>query len=156
VKQCTALLNLPSVKVHSLTGISVSLKNYINFSGNPSAYHYDNSVKLGEVWNLPDVKGKTRLIIVDMLRPYFGAGPQVNPLHRWNYQGILVGTDPVALDTVCLSICQAKRNLFKGEEWLITPPPKSITAADTQYDLGTSDPTQINVIRIGWEQDLLI
>lgn len=156
VQQCTALLNLPSVKVHSLTGISAALKNYINFSGNPSAYHYDNSVKLGEVWRLPEVKGKTRLIIVDMLRPYFGSGPQVNPLHRWNYQGMLVGADPVALDTVCLSICQAKRNLFKGAEWLITPPPKSIAAADTQYGLGTSDPAQIKVIRIGWEQDLLI
>lgn len=156
VKQCTALLNLPSVKVHSLTGISAALKNYINFSGNPSAYHYDNSVKLGEVWHLPDVKGKTRLIIVDLLRPYFGPGPQVNPLHRWNYQGMLVGTDPVALDTVCLKICQEKRNLFEGEEWLITPPPKSIAAADAQYGLGTSDPTQIKLLRVGWEEDLLI
>jgi len=154
--ECTALINVPSVKVHSLTGIAVSIKNYINFSNQPSAYHHDGSVKLGETWLLPNVKGKTRLIVVDMLRPYFGPGPQINPLHRWDYKGILVGTDPVAIDTVCLHICQAKRNLFKGEEWPISPPPRSVAAADTQYHLGTSDPMKIKLVRLGWESDALI
>ena len=91
-----------------------------------------------------------------MLRPYFGPGPQINPLHQWDYRGILVGTDPVAIDTVCLSICQKKRNLFKGEEWLITPPPRSIAAADSVYHLGASDPTKIKLTRLGWEKEQLI
>lgn len=156
LKECTALINVPSVKVHALTGIAVSIKNYINFSGQPSSYHHEGSVKLPEVWLLPDVKGKTRLIVVDMLRPYFGPGPQVNPLHRWDYKGILVATDPVAVDTVCLSICQKKRNLYKGEEWLISPPPRSVAAADTQYHLGTSDPMKIKLSRLGWDKDLLV
>jgi hypothetical protein len=153
VQECSVLLNVPSVKVHSLTGIAASLKNYINFSRNPSAYHHEGSEKLGEVW-LP-VKDKTRLIIVDFLRPYFGPGPQINPAYRWNYNGILVGTDPVAVDTVCLKICQEKRNAFKGEEWLIAPP-KSILGADTKFGLGTSDPLKIKVIRSGWEKDAMI
>lgn len=156
VKECTALINLPSVKIHSLTGIAAALKNYINFTNSPSAYHHGHSDKLGEIWMRPDIKGKTRLIITDILRPYFGPGPQINPLHRWNYNGILVGTDPVAMDTVCLAICQAKRTLFKGEFWPITPPPKSVAAADTQYGLGTSDPLKIKLIRSGWEQESLI
>jgi hypothetical protein len=156
VKDCTALINVPSVKVHALTGIAVSIKNYINFTGNRSSYHYDGSAKLGETWLLPEVKGKTRLIVVDMLRPYFGPGPQINPFHQWDYKAILVGADPVAIDTVCLSICQKKRNLFKGEEWLITPPPRSLAAADSVYHLGTSDPTKIKVTRLGWEKEQLI
>jgi hypothetical protein len=154
--KCTALINVPSVKVHALTGIGVSIKNYVNFSSQPSAYHDGGSMNLGEVWLFPEVKGKTRLVIVDALRPYFGPGPQINPLHRWDYKGILVGTDPVALDATCLRICQVKRNLFKGEEWIITPPAKSIAAADTKYHLGTSDPAKIQVIRLGWEKDLFI
>jgi hypothetical protein len=156
VKDCTALINVPTVKVHTLAGIAVSIKNYINFTGNRSSYHFDGSAKLGETWLLPDVKGKTRLIVVDMLRPYFGPGPQINPLHQWDYKGILVGTDPVAIDTVCLSICQKKRNLFKGEEWLISPPPRSLAAADSVYHLGTSDPTKIKLTRLGWEKEQLV
>jgi hypothetical protein len=155
-KDCTALINVPTVKVHALAGIAVSIKNYINLTGRSSSYHYDGSVKLGEAWLLPEVKGKTRLIVVDMLRPYFGPGPQINPLHQWDYKGILVGTDPVAIDTVCLSICQKKRNLFKGEEWLISPPPRSLAAADSVYHLGTSDPTKIKLTRLGWEKEQLI
>jgi len=156
VKDCTALINVPSVKVHALTGIAVSIKNYINFARIRIPYHFNGSSKLAETWLLPEVKGKTRLIVVDMLRPYFGPGPQINPLHQWDYKGILVGTDPVAIDTVCLNICQKKRNLFKGEEWLISPPPRSIAAADSVYHLGTSDPTKIKVTRLGWEEEQLI
>jgi hypothetical protein len=155
VANCTALINLPSVKVHTLMGIAVSLKNYINLSPQPSKYH-SPSTNLGEIYLMPDIKGKTRLIIVDMLRPYFGPGPQINPLHRWNYHGILVSSDPVAVDTVCLKICQAKRNLFKGEEWPITPPPVSIAAADKTFKLGTSDPAKIKVVRLGWDKDILL
>ena len=156
VESCDVLINVPSVKVHTLTGIAAAIKNYINFTDKPSAYHHEGSVNLGEAWMLPEVKGKTRLIIVDMLRPYFGPGPQINPLHRWNYSGILIGTDPVAIDTVCTKICQEKRNLFKGEEWLIAPPPECLLAADKKYKLGTSDPFKINLDRLGWEKGLLI
>jgi len=156
LEKCTILINVPTVKVHTLTGIAASLKNYINFSKKPGSYHHDGSANLGEVWLMPHVKGKTKLIIVDLLRPYFGPGPQINPLHRWNYNGILVGTDPVAIDTVCTKICQVKRNLFKEEEWLLTPPPKSIATAETKYRLGTSNPLKIKLIRLGWEQNILI
>lgn len=157
LEQCTALINVPPIKVHTLTGIAASIKNYINFNEEPlDRFHFEGSVKLGETWLKPEVKGKTRLIVVDALRPYFGLGPQINPLHRWDYKGLLVGTDPVAIDTVCLSLCQAKRNLFRGEEWPITPPPKSIAAADTEYHLGTSDPRKIQLIRLGWEEGRLI
>jgi len=37
--KCTALINVPTVKVHTMTGIAVSLKNYINFSAKPASYH---------------------------------------------------------------------------------------------------------------------
>jgi len=155
VAKCTALINVPSVKVHTLTGIAVSMKNYINFAPAPSKYHAP-STNLGEIFLMPDVKGKTRLVVVDILRPYFGPGPQINPLHRWNYHGIMVSNDPVAVETVCLNICQAKRNVFKGEPWPITPPPDFIAAADKAYKLGTSDPAKIKLIKLGWDKDILV
>jgi hypothetical protein len=36
VEACTALVNVPTIKVHTLTGIAVSIKNYINFTGKES------------------------------------------------------------------------------------------------------------------------
>ncbi|MCX8160921.1 MAG: DUF362 domain-containing protein, partial [Candidatus Saccharicenans sp.] len=72
----TALISVPGLKAHWLTGIGTVLKNYILYSGAPRNYHYEDSAKLGEIWHLPQVKGKTRLIIVDALRPVCDKGPQ--------------------------------------------------------------------------------
>jgi hypothetical protein len=156
VDNCTALINVSSVKVHTNTGIAASIKNYINFTDKESSYHNEGNAKLGEIWNLPNVKGKTRLIIVDFLKPYFGPGPQINPLHRWYYNGILVGTDPVAIDTVCLAICRKKRDLFKKEPWPVSPPALHIQEGEKKYKLGTSNPDKIQLTRLGWKKEILI
>ncbi len=156
VDKCTALINVTAIKGHTQTGIAAVLKNYINFTSSPSSYHKGGSVNLGEAWQLPGTKGKTKLIVVDALRPYFGPGPRPNPVHRWNYNGILVGTDPVAVETVCLALIQKKRDLFKKEPWPVSPPPVCIASADTKYKLGTSNPSMIKLIRLGWEKDRLV
>jgi len=156
VDRCTALINVTSIKAHIQTGIASVLKNYINFTSSPSAYHKGGSINLGEAWHLPDVKGKTRLIVVDALRPYFGPGPRPNPVHRWNYNGILVGTDPVAVESVCLALIQKKRDIFKNEPWPVSPPPVCIASADTKYKLGTSNPAKIKLVSLGWEKDRLV
>ncbi len=156
VDKCTALINVTSIKAHTQVGIAAVLKNYINFTSRPSSYHKEGSVNLGEAWHLPETKGKTRLIVTDALRPYFGPGPRPNPVHRWNYNGILVGTDPVAVETVCLALIQKKRDLFKKEPWPVSPPPVCIASADTKYKLGTSNPSKIKLIRLGWEKDRLV
>jgi len=148
----TALINVPSVKVHGIVGIAVSLKNYINFDSNCSQYHQESGRRLGSIWRCPEVEGKTRLIVVDMLRPCATYGPE----HRWNYCGILVASDPVAADTVCLAICQNRRDQLQGEPWPIQPPALAIPAADTEYGLGTSDPMKIRLEKFGWMEDALI
>jgi hypothetical protein len=152
----TALIDAPSVKVHTQTGIAAALKNYINFAEEPKHFHKRNSEKLGQIWQRPELAGKTRLVVTDLLRPYFGPGPQLNPAHRWAYRGLMVGTDPVAADTVCLALCQRKRDLYKGEPWPITPPALSIPAADERYGLGVSDPAKIRLDRLGWQGDALL
>ena len=156
LERCTALINVPAIKVHAVTGFAGALKNYINFSANPQAYHHENNVKLGEIWLQPEVKDKTRLVIADLLRPYFGPGPQINPTFRWDYRGIMVGTDPVAMDAAALAICQKKRELHRHERWPITPPPMQILGAERDYGLGVADPFQIRVSKHGWRQGALI
>lgn len=152
----TALISLPGLKAHWLTGIGTVIKNYILYSGAPRNYHYEDSTKLGEIWHLPQVKGKTRLIIVDALRPVCDRGPQFDPRYRWPYKGLLAGTDPVALDAVGLKIIQTKRDELRGEHWPISPPPISIEAADKIYKLGNSRLENIEIKTIGWTQELLL
>ena len=153
---CTALIAMPALKAHWLTGIGTVLKNYVMYSGKPSAYHDKHNVKLGEIWNLPFVKGKTRLVLVDALRPLCDKGPQVDPRYLWAYNGVLAGTDPVAVETVCLRIINSKREALRGEPWPLSPPPLCVAAADEQYNLGTSKMAEIRVESFGWSQNLLI
>jgi Domain of unknown function (DUF362) len=156
VRPCTALIALPALKAHWLTGIGTVLKNYITYSGAPSNYHDANNVKLGEIWQLPIVKGKTRLVIVDALRPLCDKGPQPDPRYMWDYRGLVGGTDPVAVETVCLRIITEKRQALRGEPWPLSPPPLCVTAADETYGLGTSRWNEITLDRVGWTQDVLV
>ena len=156
VRPCTALIALPALKAHWLTGIGTVLKNYITYSGAPSKYHDANNVKLGEIWQLPIVKGKTRLVVVDALRPLCDKGPQPDPRYMWDYRGLLGGTDPVAVETVCLRIITEKRQALRGEPWPLSPPPLCVTAADETYGLGTSRWSEITLDRVGWTQDALV
>ncbi len=156
IKQCTALIALPGLKMHWLTGIGTVLKLYIMYSGKPAEYHNEDSAKLGEIWNLDFVKGKTRLVIVDALRPTCDKGPQVDPRYAWAYNGIIATTDPVAADAVGLKILQAKRDEIKGEPWPITPPATCVEAADKRYDLGNSSLKNIDIKKIGWTEGVLV
>jgi hypothetical protein len=152
----TALICMPGLKAHWLTGIGTVIKNYILYSGAPRNYHYQDSAKLGEVWLLPQVKGKTRLVLVDALRPLCDKGPQPDPRYQWPYKGLIAGLDPVAVETVGLRIITAKREALRGEPWPLSPPPICIEAADKVYRLGTSDMARIDVKALGWKQDLLV
>lgn len=155
-KTCTALIALPALKAHWLTGIGTVLKNYITYSGEPSRYHDENNAKLGAIWNMPHVKGKTRLVLVDALRPLCDKGPQPDPRYMWNYGGLIAGTDPVAVEAVCLKIIAEKRQALRGEPWPLSPPPLCVAAADVTYGLGTSKLSEIKIVRSGWDQDSLV
>jgi len=155
-KECTALIALPALKAHWLTGIGTVLKDYIMFSGSPSSYHKGNSAKLGEIWNLPFVKGKTKLVLVDALYPLCDKGPQPDPRYKWAYNGLIAGTDPVAVETVCLRIITEKRKAIRGEPWPLSPPPICVEAADRVYGLGTSRMKEIKIEHYGWEKELLL
>jgi hypothetical protein len=155
-KKCTALISMPGLKGHWLTGIGTVIKNYIMFSGRPSRYHKSKSAKLGEIWHIPEVKGKTRLVLVDALHPLCDKGPQPDPRYKWAYNGLIAGTDPVAVETVCLKILNEKRRALRGEPWPITPPPICVEAADKAYGLGTSKWEEIKIAHSGWDKDLLL
>jgi hypothetical protein len=157
-KKCTALINMRPMRTHHWSGLGTLLKNYIMFVRLPFTYHGNACERLGAIWHLDRVKGKTRLNILVMATPLFhGIGPHhFSRKYTWPYGGLVVSTDPVAADSTGARIIQAKRRSFFGEEKPISPPPHHILAADIQFGLGNSQPDNIELINLGWEEERLI
>jgi hypothetical protein len=157
-KNSTALINIRPMRTHHWAGLGTLLKNYIMFVSQPWMYHGNACERLATVWQQPEIKGKTRLNILVMLTPLFhGVGPHhFSKRYIWPYGGLIVSTDPVAADATGARIIQAKRLEYFGEDKPISPPPRHIEAADVKFELGNSHPDRIDLIKIGWQKDLLI
>ena len=156
--RATALINVRPMRTHHWSGLGTCLKNMIMFVPRPADYHGDTCASLGAIWQLPELAGKVRLNILVLLTPQFhGLGPHsFSSRFTWPYGGLLVGTDPVAVDATGARILQEKRKEYFGESRPISPPPHHIEIADTRYGLGHSDPGKIDLIQLGWKEDSLI
>ncbi len=157
-EKATVLINMRPMRTHHWSGLGTLLKNYIMFVPSPWAYHGNACESLGSIWNKPEIKGKTRLNVLVMLTPLFhGIGPHhFSKSYVWTYGGLIVSADPVAADATGARIIQAKRNRFFAEDRPISPPPRHIEAADATYGVGNSRPERIELVKIGWDQDMLI
>lgn len=131
----TALINVRPLRTHHWAGVGGCIKNYIMFATWPPLYHPDSCADLGAVWKLPH---------------------HFDPTYTWPYKGILVGTDPVAVDRVGLRILELKRLAYFGENIPLRPPAKHIAIADNVHKIGTSDPREIELIKLGWMEGMLI
>ncbi len=157
-KDATALVNVRPLRTHHWSGVGTCLKNYIQFVPDPSSYHDEGCSPLGKIWTYPIVRGKTRLNILSALTPqFFGRGANFfDRRYVWPYKGLIVGTDPVAVDTVGAHLLQIKRTAFFGEDKALDVPPVHITVADKKYHLGVSDLSRIQVVKRGWMEEVLI
>ena len=157
-KEATALINARPARSHHWSGMGGCIKNYIMFVPSPSDYHGDACADLAKIWDLPLVKNKTRLNVLVMLTPLFhGIGPHhFSKEYTWPYKGLIVGKDPVAVDTVGVQILQAQRQRYFGEQKPMQTSPHHITLAATRHHLGHTSPEHIELTRLGWQEDLLI
>ncbi|MCK4700163.1 MAG: DUF362 domain-containing protein, partial [Bacteroidales bacterium] len=157
-QKSTALINVRPMRTHNWSGVGTLIKNYIVFTKKPWTYHPDTCADLAKLWKLPGVAGKTRLNILVMLTPLFhGTGPHhFNKEFIWKYNGLLIGFDPVAVDSVGVSILENKRKEYFGEERPLNPPAKHILLADTRHKLGNADPEKIKLVTIGWKEGILL
>jgi len=154
----TALVNVRPLRTHHWAGVGTCLKNYIQFTPNRSSYHEEACSNLGRIWTDPVVRGKTRLNILCVLTPqFYGRGANFfDTRYVWSYKGLLVGTDPVAVDAVGAHLLKMKRIAFFGEDRTLDVPPIHIEAADKKYHLGVSDLSRIQLIKLGWPEEVLI
>ena len=154
----TALVNARPLRTHHWSGVGTCLKNYIQFVPDPPSYHDEGCSPLGKIWTYPIVKGKTRLNILCCLTPqFYGRGANFfDRRYVWPYKGLIVGTDPVAVDAIGAHLLQKKRISFFGEDRALDVSPIHIMVADQKYHLGVSDLNRIELIKLGWMEDALI
>ncbi|HSA95652.1 MAG TPA: DUF362 domain-containing protein [Acidobacteriota bacterium] len=157
-QKATALINARPMRSHHWAGVGSLIKNYIMFAPQPSAWHPDTCADLAKIWDLPIVKGKTRLNVLVMFTPLFhSVGPQsYSKEYIWEYKGLILSRDPVAADATGLRVIEAKRREYFGDDRPLAMTPHHIMLADTRHHLGTSDPARIELIKIGWAEGALI
>jgi len=127
------LINVPVLKNHFEAGVTFALKNHVGSAGKDNKYRqklFHLPPEEGNRWHkilgrgqpmperialintAPDIKNKTRLIVGDALFGVYMRGPLGEP--EFAYNGLIVGTDPVATDHQARLIIEderKKRNL---------------------------------------------
>ncbi len=146
---CDAIISIPVLKDHDLSGVSINLKNFYGAIHNPNKYH-DNGCDpyIADLNSHPYIKNKLRLVICDGLVAQYNGGPAYKPQWSWPYGGLLFSQDPVAVDQVGCQIIEEQRKI-KGLPALEESgrPPRHIQTA-AQRNLGTADLQKIEKIII--------
>lgn len=148
---CDAVINLPVLKDHGITGVTGALKSMFGAIHNPNKYHLSvGDPYVADVNMLPPIRQKVRLNICDAITAQYEGGPSFMPQWTWPFNGLIVGRDPVALDYTCWQIIEQKRAEKRLEPLrrLKREPTYIATAADARHQLGTCDPANIQVVKI--------
>ena len=143
------VINMPVMKNHNIVGVTMAMKNMYGVISNPSAMHGTAcDPYIADLNMIPQIRQKVRFVVSDLKTAVYEGGPSYRPEYAWNEDGLMVGEDRVAIDTVCAQIVQRKR-AEKGLNTLEqkgTPLTYIATAADAQHQLGTNDPARITLI----------
>jgi uncharacterized protein (DUF362 family) len=147
---CDGIINLPVLKDHGIAGVTISLKNLFGAIHNPHKYHLNiGDPYIADVFMLPSIRKKIRLTICDAINAQYEGGPSYMPQWSWAFNGLIGGTDPVALDVTGWQLIEEKR----AEEGLKSlkdagrEPTYIKTAGDNLHNLGTNHPDRIEIIR---------
>ena len=107
---------------------------------------------------MPVCAGKTRLNVLVVLRPmFYGIGPHhYDPQYIWQYKGLLVSTDPVSVDALGVKLLEEKRKVFFDRPPRGGTSTKHVRLAETRHGIGVADLEKIDLVKIGWMEDVLI
>jgi hypothetical protein len=147
--QATAIVNVSVLKAHFSEGLSAAMKNHLGSINNPAAYHGWEPdrmpLSVPELNALPPIRTKTRLAIIDAIRPLFAGGPTDDPQYRWDYRGLIVSSDPVAAEAVGLRILETQRSEARKKDWPMTAA-RLMLAHAQEIGLGHAAPDRIDLV----------
>ncbi|MGO8721115.1 MAG: DUF362 domain-containing protein [Acidobacteriaceae bacterium] len=144
--QCDVVINVPILKHHDGAGVTFAMKNMYGVIKNPNAQHGGGcNPYVADLNAIPEVRNKVRFVVGDVMTSEYHGGPGFNPAYTWNYDGLMVGEDRVAIDYTGWQIIRRKRAEMgiPTLEQAGTPPLYIATAANQHHRLGTNDPSRI-------------
>jgi len=131
--EVTKIVNVPTMKDHSASGVTGALKNlaygtFNNVARTHRAPHSFTNPLIGLMCTVEPLRSKAVLHIMDGMRQVWHGGPLTQVQDFIEQPGILmVATDPVAMDTIELEVIEKKRrehgapSVWKREASSITP-----------------------------------
>lgn len=114
-QQVNKIINLPVLKHHQSAGVTITLKNLSHgLVNNVNRSHLTPTLNacgvfIPSVVNLPVIRQKVVLHIVDAVKAQYHGGPSGRPQFQWEPKTLFFGTDPVALDKTGLKVIDAQR-----------------------------------------------
>ena len=132
VHDVTKIINVPTMKDHSASGVTGALKNlaygsFNNVARTHRAPHSFTNPLIGMMCNVEPLRSKAVLHIMDGMRQVWHGGPLTQVQEFIEQSGtLLVATDPVAMDTIELEAIEKKRR-ERGVPSLWQHDPASIT-----------------------------
>jgi uncharacterized protein (DUF362 family) len=131
-RKLTKIINVPTLKDHSASGVTGCLKNlgYGSFNNvarsHRSPFSFTNPL-IGVMCSVEPLRSKAVLHIMDGMRQVWHGGPLTQVQDFILPSGTLyIGTDPVAIDTVELEVIEKTRR-EKGAPSVWDRNPESIT-----------------------------
>lgn len=122
--EATYIINAPVLKEHFEAGLTFALKNHVGSVDNAKKLFHEppepgnfihaflgrgkpKQDRIALINAAPDIKEKTKLIVGDALFGIYQRGPDGSP--QFTYNGLIVGTDPVAIDHQARKIINEER-----------------------------------------------
>jgi uncharacterized protein (DUF362 family) len=105
-REVNKLINLPVLKDHQSAGVTLALKNLSHgLVNNVFRSHATPTLNacgafIPAVVNLPVIRQKTVLHVMDGIKALYHGGPGANPKFVWEHKTLYFATDPVALDHI--------------------------------------------------------
>jgi uncharacterized protein (DUF362 family) len=144
-----ALISVPVLKDHDIAGVSIGMKNFYGAVYNPNKFHGNRcDPYVADLCNHPFIKNKLRLTVCDATRVQVHNGPAFYPKYAWEYGGLLVSRDPVALDYIGWQIIEERRKALGLKSLKMSGREPSYIKSAEKLKLGRADMKYIRKIEI--------
>ena len=147
-EKITALINVPILKDHSISGVTCAMKNHYGSHNNPGDHHANGcDPYLADLNSIQAIKDKTRLIVCDAIKPQCHGGPGYKPNFAWEHKTLLFAGDPVAMDYTGWQILEARRAEIGRKPFAEEGRPTRFIETAASKGLGTNDPASIELVK---------